>query len=150
MAEMLPTEVRRSVTVDAPVDDVWEVVIDDDERTGWFGGPTELTPEVGAPAHFTGPDGTRRSARIDSVLPGRHLGWTWWGDDDDGATSRVTIDLTPSPTGTRIDVVETPLQARACAFGGGGVVDPLLELEHRLLIRTAQHLRRMVFESGAR
>lgn len=143
-----PFSVRRSIEVEAPIDDVWDVVIDDDERAGWFGGPTELTPVEGTEATFTEPDGTRRSARIESVVPGRHLGWTWWDDGDDGAAaSRVTIDLTPSPAGTRIDILEAPARAQASVLGGvlagqPGRFDPVLELEHRLLILAAGVLRR--------
>lgn len=146
MADDQHLTVRRSIDVDAPLDDVWRVVVDDEERAGWLGGPTELTPRRGAPATFTDPDGTRRTGRIDSVVPGRHLGWTWWTDGDDGgaALSRVSIDLTPSPNGTRIDITETPLAATACLLDGGGALDPVLELEHRLLVLAVGVLRRAV------
>lgn len=103
-----PTDntVRRSIEVDAEPDEVWHAVIDDSERADWFGGPTELTPTEGAGATFTEPDGQRRHATVDSVVPQRRLGWTWL-DDDGNASGQVTIDLSPAPSGTRIDVTET-------------------------------------------
>ncbi len=128
--------VHRSVEVEADPAEVWEAVTDDDERAEWFGGPTRMTPAVGSEASFTEPDGTERHGVVDSVVPGRHIGWTWW--DDEGTASRVTIDVSPSPAGTRVDVVETlasatPKNSVPGLVGGAR----MLELEHRFLLRAA-------------
>lgn len=115
MAENETIEVRRSIEIAADPDEVWRTVIDDDERSQWWGGPSELTPDAGSSAAFTDPDGTTRRGIVDAVEPGRHLAWTWW--DERGDASRVTIDVSPSPAGTRLDVVETLLRPTASAQG---------------------------------
>lgn len=158
MAEDLSEHaIHRSVDVDAEPADVWNVVVDDSERAAWFGGPTELTPTEGSDATFTEADGTRRNATVDAVIPERHLAWTW-RDGQNNECGRVTIDLTPAVSGTRIDVIETPPTTRTAHFiAQNSVLGPhaaaeralcgsrtgidggfeLLELEHMLLLRTA-------------
>lgn len=132
-------QVRRSVEVELAPDEVWELVVDDEERSGWFGGPSTLEAAPGGTGSFTDPDGTRRHATVDEVVEGRRLAWTWWPDGDDGAASRVQIDLRPTPGGTAVVVTEAPVVpvARATARSAlrGGV--PLLELELRCLLRAA-------------
>lgn len=132
-------EVRRSVEVELPPDEVWELVVDDEERSGWFGGPSTLDAAPGGTGSFTDPDGTRRHATVDEVVEGRRLGWTWWPEGDDGGASRVQIDLVPTPGGTTVVVTEAPaapvsgMSARAALRTGV----PVLELELRCLLRAA-------------
>ncbi len=128
--------VHRSVEVEASPDEVWELLVDDDQRAAWFGGETTLDVEPDGAGEFTDPDGTRRSAVVEDVEPGRRLSWTWWTDDDpDGDRSRVDVDLTPTPAGTRISVTETPLVSTARASTMASVAGPLLDLEFRILCR---------------
>ncbi len=147
MAQEHPTEtpddapaVRRDVDVAIEPDEVWELLVDDDERAGWFGGPTELEPVPGGGGTFTDPDGTRRRATVEEVEPGRRLAWRWWpedGDPDEGA-SRVAVELTPLPGGTRIAVTEVPLAPVARARWSRPAGLPLVELEHRALLVAAR------------
>lgn len=131
--------IHRSVEVELPPDEVWELLVDDDERAGWFGGPTTLEPVPGGAGLFTDPDGTRRRARIDEVAPDRRLAWTWWPEDDEGsAASRVEVDLRPVPGGTRVSVTEAPLvpTASASVSRPGAPALPLLALETTCLLRS--------------
>ena len=138
-----PTEptpaVHRSVEVEATPDEVWELLVDDDERGGWFGGETALDAVPGGSGWFTDPDGTRRAAVVEESTPGRRLAWTWWPDDDSGDgsgdCSRVDIDLTPTPGGTHISVTETPLVPTTQASIATSATGPLLDLEFRILAR---------------
>lgn len=143
------TAVRRSIEVDAEPSEAWAVIVDDDERAQWFGGPTELTPTEGSDAVFTQNDGGRRRATIDAAVPDRHLSWTW-RDDEGNAAGRVAIELTPAPSGTRIDVTETPPSThhRSQNSAGGGILGAhggpgldLIELEHVLLLRSFSPIR---------
>lgn len=127
-SEHVPFErgVQRDAELDTSPERLWELLVDDDERAGWFGGPTTLEPVPGGAGVFTDPDGTVRYATVEEVDEARRLSWTWWPGDADGPPSRVDIDLAPVPGGTRISVTETPV-AHAV---------PLLELESMVLHRS--------------
>lgn len=136
-----PAGIRREIEVANPPEEVWEVLVDDDERGAWLGGRTTMDPSPGGTGWFEDDDGSRRSMRVEEADPGRRLTWTWSPEptDDDGShdrASRVEIDLTPLRKGTRVSVTETPLtplaQASALTGPGGAVVD----LELRMLLRT--------------
>jgi uncharacterized protein YndB with AHSA1/START domain len=84
------TDVIRETTIDAPPDEVWEVLADPDERAAWLG-----------------EDGADWPTRIDESTPGERLTWTWWPAET--APSQVTITLAPAPGlqgGTVLRVVE--------------------------------------------
>lgn len=157
-ASRTEVEVRRTLDLTAAPDEVWEVLVDDQERAAWFGGPTRLQPAPGGDGWFTDSTGVRRAARVEDIIDERRLSWTWWeddrGDTDGSSASRVTIDLTPTPSGTRLVVTERPLlplgaQAslhyprpaspftKGAPAPGAHAFDPIFELEHRLLIRAA-------------
>ncbi len=147
----LPDPVHRTIDVEAAPDDVWRLIVDDDERARWFGGPTTLEPRPGGSGSFVEPDGTRRSARVDEVVPGRRLSWTWAPadrddpaggatDEDDGAASRVEIDLSPCHGGTRITVTETPVAPGMTMSALARPLGPLVDLELGLLLRAGAAL----------
>lgn len=133
MATLEP--VHRSVEIVTDPDDTWDLLVDDDERAAWFGGDTALDPTPGGDGHFTDPDGTRRTAIVESVDPGRHLSWTWWEDDDPTTPSRVEVDLSPAPGGTRVDIVESPIVPLAHASALARWSGSLLGLELRAILR---------------
>ena len=161
----LPSAVQRTIDIEADPDDVWELIVDDDERSAWFGGPSTLEPVPGGSGVFTEPDGTRRSAVVEEVEPGRRLRWSWWPDDDPGDAATVDIDLVPvtperpgAPAiGTRVTVTETPLvPTAACSAAKASMTArmttrmaaPLLGLELAAMARlgapavVASHLAR--------
>jgi uncharacterized protein YndB with AHSA1/START domain len=138
-----PTTVERSVDLDAPVEDVWSAITDEDAISEWFGGPATLDPVPGGAGRFES-DGEVRHARVDDVEPGRRLSWRWWTDDDDGPITAVTFELTSLPIGTRLVVTEQTLlpgvpRASACAIGAG-----LRGLQPYLQLRLARGLARSV------
>lgn len=138
MTDQPTSTVHRSVEVELPPGEVWELLVDDDERAQWFGGPTTLEPVPGGAGLFTDHDGTRRRARIDEVAPDRRLAWTWWPEDDGDAASQVEVDLHPVPGGTRVSVTEAPLTPTASASvrRPGVPALPLLALETTCLLRS--------------
>ncbi len=70
---MIDRLVRRSVTLDASVDEVWRLLTDTEELAGWLG-------EVDGD-RITELDGTVRRFVFDDVVEGQRVGFTWWQDD---------------------------------------------------------------------
>lgn len=99
----------REVTIDAPVEEVWSALVDDEVRAGWLGD-----------------DGADRPLRLDDAIAPERITWTWWpagdGRDGDGLASTVTITLRPHDDGTtRLRVVERlASSAWALARAGAG------------------------------
>ena len=92
--------VRRSVEVDADVDEVWRAVTDPAERTLWLDDPDALA----------------RHIRIDEATPHERFVWTWWRPGDEGDASTVSVVLTPVDGGTtRVDVTERLVAVGAVA-----------------------------------
>lgn len=128
--------VERTIEVELAPSEVWELLVDDDERAGWFGGETTLDPVPGGAGTFTDPDGTTRRAVVEEAQPGHRLSWTWWPDDG-GDASRVRIELQPSPGGTRVDVVEAPLVPTAQASLAPTTDFPAVGFELSCLLRAS-------------
>jgi uncharacterized protein YndB with AHSA1/START domain len=118
----------------APIDTVWQYLVDPDLRARWFmGGPTE--PRVGgklgftfahdalsdddvpAPPRYAGMAGKAWSETITRIEPPHVLAFSW----DDGEAGEVTIELTAAGDRTRLTLTHTGLRGPADAknFGGG-------------------------------
>jgi uncharacterized protein YndB with AHSA1/START domain len=76
--------VRRERHVDAPREEVWEEVADPER---WLGRPTE----------------------VEEVTPGRRIAFTWCDEGEADATI-VEVTLDDEGDGTRVVVVEAPLE----------------------------------------
>ncbi|MDQ3067611.1 MAG: SRPBCC domain-containing protein [Actinomycetota bacterium] len=76
-------EVTREMVLDAPLDEVWEALIEPGRVDEWF---TE--------------DGAERELAIEEVEAGRRVAYTW----DEG---NVVIELEEVDAGTRVVVTET-------------------------------------------
>ncbi len=126
-------DVTRQVVLDADVGIVWELLTDERELSGWFGGPVRFDPRPGGAASFIeGP--VVRHGIVDRVDPGRGLGFTWWTDG--GPPSHVTLSLEEVDGGTRLTVTETidgQASASASLAAGTAWASRLLGLELRLL-----------------
>ena len=101
--------VRRSVDLDAGAAEVWDAVTRPERLADWLeAAEVTFVPEPGAAGRFVGVDGEHRTAVVEEVVDERRLVFRWWTDEG-GAASRVELDLSPSPNGTRLTVVEAPL-----------------------------------------
>jgi uncharacterized protein YndB with AHSA1/START domain len=103
--------VRREIVLPAAPGEVWEAITSPEVLREWFGAEVawELTP--GGAGRFREEDGSAREARVDSVEPGRHLGFRWWPEGREDEASQVDYELSEDGDGTRLVVTETPTGA---------------------------------------
>jgi uncharacterized protein YndB with AHSA1/START domain len=127
MAPPTTETLERSVALDAPPDDVWEVMTAPGQLDQWLGDQVEIDLQPGGSGHLVDDDGTVRQVLVTAVEAGRRLAWHWWADT--GELSSVEITLVPVEAGTRVDVVEVlaadagagevgGLRAQSCAAAG--------------------------------
>jgi uncharacterized protein YndB with AHSA1/START domain len=136
--------VERHVTLPADLEGAWELLTRPDDQAGWLGAEVDLRPRPGAAGSVVDHDGTRRRLVVDEVDAGRRLTWHWAVEGDDGVVgpaSQVEITLVPVEEGTRLTVVERPLEpaARAGVQASAGAAwsHRLLHLEALLLVAAA-------------
>jgi uncharacterized protein YndB with AHSA1/START domain len=115
--------VMRQVVLDADLDEVWNALIDSDERADWLDDDRPL--------------------QILHADAGRRLTWRWTAPDAHGVESTVELELEATDDGrTRLTVVERPTAAASCSIESA-VIDVeawdrrLLGLELRCLVRAA-------------
>jgi len=113
-------------TIEAPASDVWGFIIDPAALSAWFGADAWLEPVEGSAVLFRFFDGLVRRGVIERVEPFRRVVWRWrehrgagFGSSI-GEPSTVTIELEPIPTGTRVRIIERPIEAPAVMSRGGG------------------------------
>lgn len=82
--------VTREITVDAPLEDVWEAVSTEAGRERWLE-----------------PDADRRLV-VEQTMAPSHISWWWWNESDDEPARYVDVDVVAVPNGgTRVTVTET-------------------------------------------
>lgn len=96
--------VERETMLDADPERAWEAISDSEQLERWLADEVELEPVEGTPARFR-VDGEERPGRVERVVEGRELGFTW--EREPGCPSLVELELTPCVGGTRVRVVET-------------------------------------------
>ncbi len=100
----------REVVIPVSADQLWDALTEPEAVAAWFGSQVEWDLRPGGPARFLEDDGTRRGGVIVEVLPGRHLSFRWWPEEEGpDAMSEVNYDLEPDEDGTRLTVTEEPL-----------------------------------------
>lgn len=135
MADLITArELRFERLLAAPVDKVWQYLVDPELRARWFmAGPSDIRPggtigftmahenlsdgPVATPERFAGKSGHQWSERVLRVEPPHLLAFTW----DNGEAGEVTITLTPEGDRTRLTLHHTGLRGAsdAASFGGG-------------------------------
>jgi uncharacterized protein YndB with AHSA1/START domain len=94
------TTVRREIEIEAPPEEVWESLADEDGRQRWL----EDDPE--------------REIHVEVADEPSRLVWWWWSGDE--PATRVEFLVVAAPAGTRVVVTETvpsfPLAALARSF----------------------------------
>jgi uncharacterized protein YndB with AHSA1/START domain len=102
-------EVRREVVLPAGREEVWAALTDPERLQEWFANEVDFDPRPGGAGVFRWGNGEERRAVVETVEPQERLELGW---DDDGG---VAITLEDDPDGTRLTVVETAPDVRACA-----------------------------------
>jgi uncharacterized protein YndB with AHSA1/START domain len=98
----------RELEVPCSADEAWTHVID----PSWLGEDGEWDAVAGGEGWVTS-EGDTRYLVVEEVEEARRFVYRWASFSDE--PSRVEIELEPVPTGTRISISESPLQARAMA-----------------------------------
>ena len=108
-------QIRREVSLDAPVEDVWRFLADPEELARWLGDDV-------------------RAAAVTSDEVDRRLSWTW---SPNGVESTVELTVTEDGDRTCVQVVERSAGGAAATCSVARWDGALLDLELRAL--TWQH-----------
>ncbi|MDH2426117.1 SRPBCC family protein [Sphaerisporangium sp. TRM90804] len=117
-------EMRVVTTIDAPVQEVYDSLIDSRKVSAWFGYPIEIEPHVGGRYAMGGFDADPNPARIIDLVPGRSATTDW------GAGVGVTTwELEGSQGGTRLTFVQSGFDTAHPPYGAwSGWLSGLAEL----------------------
>jgi uncharacterized protein YndB with AHSA1/START domain len=136
MSDTPAPEVTRTVELDATVDEVWTALTDDRERAAWFGGDGTIDIRPGGVGEVCAPDGSVQRVQVDTVEPGRRLGWRW-SPMSGGAASDVEFVVESLPQGARLTVTERRVASTGPqASVAPSISDALLNLELLFLVRS--------------
>ena len=120
--------VRRSITIQAPMDRVWEAITDARHIAAWFGQSAVLdTVAVGAGGVFSFDGFGDFPVLIEELEPPRLIAYRWSNDNASAVDpARVSLErstvfrftLEPAGAGTRLTVVETGFDSLADPAAG--------------------------------
>lgn len=121
MPESDDLSIERSTDLEIAVHELWTLVSTADGWRSWLVDDVDLTiaPEGTGTATI---DDVERSVRIESLVEGRTIGFSWWDRDDRTSTSYVQLDIVELPDGrSRLNVVErflgtTPTASMSCSI----------------------------------
>ncbi|MGA7834535.1 MAG: SRPBCC domain-containing protein [Acidimicrobiales bacterium] len=96
---------HRVVELPCTVEEAWDHILD----PSWLGEDGELDPVPGGEGWVTS-DGETHYLLVEEVDEDERFVYRWASFTDE--PSRVEIDLAPTSAGTRIEIIESPLNAR--------------------------------------
>ncbi len=80
--------VTHEITIDAPIEDVWEAVATEDGRDRWLEADED------------------RRLVVEQAEPPRRISWWWWQETDAEPARYVDVRIVSVPDGTRVTVTE--------------------------------------------
>jgi uncharacterized protein YndB with AHSA1/START domain len=110
MSRSTPVTIERAFHV--PVRTVWKALTDKNEMKKWYFDLAEFKPEKGFEFHFYGGDEKKQylhRCRITEVAPEKKIQYTWRYEGFPGE-SRVTFELFPEGTGTKLQLTHEGLE----------------------------------------
>lgn len=130
--------ITRTLTLDAPISDVWDELTDAEALADWLGLVVDGSVAAGATGTHR-EDGIERDVRFLDVDVARGVSWRW-GDDGDAAT--VSITLATDGDTTTVTVTETWGAAASCSVTEARADGSFDAWDRRLLgleLRTVSH-----------
>jgi uncharacterized protein YndB with AHSA1/START domain len=109
--------VERDTLVEASPEEVWEALTDEDRLEEWLAPDVELDPvEGGEIAVRDGDD--HRNGTVETLEEGERFAFTWSRPGEGESFVEFTIEALPG--GSRVTVVETPIQPAATGSAAPG------------------------------
>jgi uncharacterized protein YndB with AHSA1/START domain len=108
--------VERETMVEASPEEVWEALTDEDRLEEWLAPDVELDPvEGGEIAVRDGED--RRTGTVETLEESERFAFTWSRPGEGESFVEFTIEALPG--GSRVTVVETPIDSAAANSAAG-------------------------------
>ncbi len=104
----LPHVLDRTITIGAPPKAVFRYFTDDERWAAWWGVGSTIDARPGGRVYIRYPDGTEVSGEVIDVAPPDHIVFTYGfvsGKPIQAGSSRVTIRLSPSSSGTQLTLL---------------------------------------------
>lgn len=111
--------IRRTIDVDAPLDEVWRLIGTAEGWSRWLVDDADLLDPDLTGGGIVTDDGERRWVAVEEIVAGERLSFRWGrvvGDDADGLGDVSTVDIRLAPAtggGSRISIVERPIAGAA-------------------------------------
>ena len=109
MSEMSPPEdlfVERTTELDLDVDELWTLISTAEGWSSWLVDDTELDVAPGAIGTAV-EDGVVRDVRIDAIIDGNLINFSWWDRDDPASGSFVQLEIVELPNGrSQLNITE--------------------------------------------
>lgn len=121
--------VEREAVLDAPPEEVWESLTDDERLGEWLAEEAQIEPFEGGEVTVREAGGAERHGTVETVIERERLAFTWARPGE--APSRVEFEIEAVPAGTRLRVIETGRTGPA-AFAAGAWGARLAQLRRRL------------------
>jgi hypothetical protein len=107
--------IERSTDLDLDMDELWTLVSTAEGWCSWLVDDADITirPDASGTAIA---DEVERAVRIESVVEGRSVGFSWWDRGDGSSVSYVQLEVVELPGGrSRLNVAERLLAAAPTA-----------------------------------
>jgi uncharacterized protein YndB with AHSA1/START domain len=111
--------VRRELVLPFTREEAWPLLGDPAELETWFADEVGLEIEQGASGPVRVAEG-ERFAVVEEVVEGRRISFRWWDPAEPDAETLVEMTLDDVADGTRLVVVELPVQSLPVAPAGPG------------------------------
>ena len=123
--------IERTVDVGLSAEELWELVATADGWARWLVDRAEIVVSSGAGGVVIDGELTR-VVRVDEVVAGRFVAFTWWDDDDAASASQVVLTVERTDQGTaQLRIDERHLGAPATSQTRG-TQEPLSAWEVRI------------------